>query len=423
MKKNNIHQTYLITGWLFMLILLIPSCESSRKLSLANYSAAYNPVKSFTRMPYAVYHQNDSISEIYMRLKLQDFLYEKPNKFQSFRARFKITFVSYNSFKDKEIIDSNTYFFTDSLNYGSQAAYPIIIPVRTPDKSSYYVNINLLDLNKRKSGSGLVHIDKRNAHSRQNFMITTEDGQKLLRNYIDKEDKINIQYLGGSRDTLYVNFYSQNVPVARPPFTQDDDFKLNFSPDSSFILLLQDNQTKLFSLPQKGYYHFRVNSNFTDGLTIYRFYEDFPNITSSSQMLFTLKYLTTKGEYEKMTENPDTKEAVDAFWLEIGGNKERAKSLIRRYYTNITLANKYFSSFTEGWKTDRGMIYTIFGPPDIVFRNNIIESWTYGESGNIHSPKFTFTRMKNPFCDNDYVLTRSASLKDDWYMAIESWRR
>ena len=40
---------------------------------------------------------------------------------------------------------------------------------------------------------------------------------------------------------------------------------------------------------------------------------------------------------------------------------QKAKSLIAIYYNRIQNANLHFTTFKEGWKTDRGMIYVVFG--------------------------------------------------------------
>jgi GWxTD domain-containing protein len=40
--------------------------------------------------------------------------------------------------------------------------------------------------------------------------------------------------------------------------------------------------------------------------------------------------------------------------------------LMNEYFHRIELSNRLFSGFLEGWESDRGMIYTIFGEPDDV---------------------------------------------------------
>jgi hypothetical protein len=85
--------------------------------------------------------------------------------------------------------------------------------------------------------------------------------------------------------------------------------------------------------------------------------------------------------------------------------------------------NFLFSSYQEGWKTDRGLIYIIYGPPSEVYRRDDEEEWIYGERGNPMSIRFYFMKVENPFTNNDFSLQRSPIYKTSWYVAVENWRR
>ncbi len=57
--------------------------------------------------------------------------------------------------------------------------------------------------------------------------------------------------------------------------------------------------------------------------------------------------------------------------------------LMNEYYKRVAYANTHFDSFIDGWQTDRGMIYIIFGPPDDIEHTvlsqiqNTTEIWYY----------------------------------------------
>jgi GWxTD domain-containing protein len=140
-------------------------------------------------------------------------------------------------------------------------------------------------------------------------------------------------------------------------------------------------------------------------------------------MVEPLRYITSKKEYQALLDDSDLKGALDQFWLENATNPERAKELIKHFYNRIEYANIYFSSFDEGWKTDRGMTYLIFGPPNVIYKNSNSESWVYGEDNNYMSVNFVFSKVINPFSDNDYRLNRSSVYKSHWYRAVDSWRQ
>jgi GWxTD domain-containing protein len=140
-------------------------------------------------------------------------------------------------------------------------------------------------------------------------------------------------------------------------------------------------------------------------------------------MVEPLLYITTMKEYHEMEAVANKKDAVDAFWLARTGNELRASRLIREYYQRVEKANYLFTSFQDGWKTDRGMIYMVYGPPSMVQRTDEAEIWTYGESRHLLSLTFVFVKMQNPFTDNDYVLDRNLNYKTGWHQMINSWRR
>ena len=68
---------------------------------------------------------------------------------------------------------------------------------------------------------------------------------------------------------------------------------------------------------------------------------------------------------------------VDKFWLENARNVDKGKSLVSAYYNRVEAANLFFSSYLEGWKTDRGIIYVVLGPPSQVTRNQWQEICNY----------------------------------------------
>ncbi|MEO8085789.1 MAG: GWxTD domain-containing protein, partial [Bacteroidota bacterium] len=156
---------------------------------------------------------------------------------------------------------------------------------------------------------------------------------------------------------------------------------------------------------------------------LFVFPNSFPAVTSPEQMVECVRYLTTKREFEEMKSNPNKKAAMDKFWLDLGGNAERTKLLIKKYYTRIREANQYFSSYTEGWRTDRGMVYTVFGKPNNVYKSSTAESWIYGTPNNALSINFFFTKVINPFTDNDYQLTREPLFEGAWMRAVDVWRQ
>jgi hypothetical protein len=90
---------------------------------------------------------------------------------------------------------------------------------------------------------------------------------------------------------------------------------------------------------------------------------------------------------------------------------------MKTYFRRVEMANEFFTSYKEGWKTDRGMIYIIFGPPDEVYKFFDREVWKYD---NIYNKvTFDFAKSATIFDPDNYVLVRDDKYKDTWYEAID----
>ena len=87
------------------------------------------------------------------------------------------------------------------------------------------------------------------------------------------------------------------------------------------------------------------------------------------------------------------------------------------------MANKLFSTFKEGWKTDRGMMYVIFGEPDEVIRNGREEVWYYTKGPDNDKLLFSFSMIRSPYAERQYVLKRDPNLSDPWMKAVKYWRQ
>ena len=123
-----------------------------------------------------------------------------------------------------------------------------------------------------------------------------------------------------------------------------------------------------------------------------------------------------------MLSDTSVRKAVERFWLDAAGSKDRARSAIRAYYERVENANRYFTSFVEGWRTDRGLVHIIFGTPNTIHKTAQGEAWIYGEETNLMSLTFRFKQRDLPFTDNDLQLERDPMLKGAWYRNVESWR-
>jgi GWxTD domain-containing protein len=208
-----------------------------------------------------------------------------------------------------------------------------------------------------------------------------------------------------------------------PAFSTYTPKSFDYAADSVFSLAMDTSGLASIRFEKLGFYHIQIDTTVKEGFTIYRFNEEFPYLTSSEQLVPILRFITTRQEYEDLMSQADKKKAIDDFWQRNGGNNERAKSILKVYYTRAQEANLYFTSYCEGWKSDRGLIYTIFGQPNTLYKQENSETWVYGEDASYKSLSFVFVKVINPFSENDFQLNRSDMFKDEWYKGVDAWRQ
>ncbi len=103
-----------------------------------------------------------------------------------------------------------------------------------------------------------------------------------------------------------------------------------------------------------------------------------------------LRYVAFQEEIDRIKDAPDRKEKEKrflAFWKEKDPTPATDRNeAFRQYYSRIDYANRNFKSYTEGWMTDKGMVYVIFGPPYSAERQNrygdnrVYEVWRYSNN-------------------------------------------
>lgn len=189
-----------------------------------------------------------------------------------------------------------------------------------------------------------------------------------------------------------------------------------------------------FGQQQRGNYRFEVNTNKSSEESNTFKARDFgvksknyPSIRSPRELAQPLIYLMNKKDYENLMSINDSdslKEAVDRFWLRHVGNKSKTRSVIEKYYNRVEEANKQFSNFKEGWKTDPGMMYILLGPPWYVDQTLDEMKWSYAYNRSDPDRNFYFfqPRFKTEYFPFEhYLLRRSQSYFTVQYQQVELW--
>ncbi|HCW08967.1 MAG TPA: hypothetical protein DGG95_16550, partial [Cytophagales bacterium] len=174
-----------------------------------------------------------------------------------------------------------------------------------------------------------------------------------------------------------------------------------------------------FTPKKEGLYLFQEDTSAARGFSYRVVKETFPKFTKIADLIPPLILVTTPDEFKDLTNSQGEKAKFDKVILNICGDKDRAKNFMKNFFRNIELANIYFSSYKEGWKTDRGMLYLIFGMPDEVSKNSGNEIWSYH---NLNM-KITFVKSGSVYDPENYVMLRDKKFTDPWFSTVDLWRK
>lgn len=240
------------------------------------------------------------------------------------------------------------------------------------------------------------------------------NGKPLFQSHVPQNTEVTITNTFSS--DLKVFHYAERFPAGSPPFAEKEKrVDPIMAVDSTFTI--RSGQPIKFH--KEGLYLVQSDTNAARGISFRVSPSSYPKMTKIEDLSTSLVFISTKEEADKLTAAGDDKTQFDKVVLDITRDKDRAKTLIRNYFRRVELANIYFSSYKEGWKTDRGMIYLVFGLPDEVNRNGQFEVWTY-KAMNV---KFTFYKTGSVYDPDYYVLDRNKRLAEPWYYTIDMWRK
>lgn len=199
-----------------------------------------------------------------------------------------------------------------------------------------------------------------------------------------------------------------------------------------------DEIVVVFSLPKlsPGMYELAVEGTISDDRsaiaaqerTLSVKSETFPQMAALYDLIDALAYIAFDDEIEFIKAAGSAAEAkrrFDAFWGTRASNRNVAANLMKLYFGRVEEANLYFTGYKEGWKSDRGMVYVVLGPPLYTDRRIESEAWFYSYGDRDPANTFLFERVQSLDADgfDNYILQRRPYYQHEWTRAVDLWRR
>ena len=414
--------------FLIVLFFLLPvACytpkKSTIKPSVVNLSRMYNPASTRFHPAYTIYHNSPGTSLLVLKIFPVELLYSgtfEPNKVL---AKVNLTYVLTDiTDQDKPVMaDSGQVIYTFARETAEKRFVTQVI-LQAKQGRFYQLMVSTRDIVRNEENLNYLYVDKTSPYSEQNFLITeTESGTPVFQPNVVGNTTFKLECASFQQDTIFVRFYGKEAPLPKPSFSPGTEREFLERPDSLWVLPFKQGAS--YQLNYQGIYHFQLDTNRTEGLTLCNFGLSYPKVQEVEQLVEPLAYLATTTELEEIRKSANLKLAVDNFWIGKAGNIDRARELIRVYYNRVFFANFYFTSFKPGWKTDRGMIFIVYGPPQSVKVLANQEKWIYYKNNFTTTVTFNFDYRPSPFTLDNFVLQRSDSYDTYWRQAVDSWRK
>ena len=409
--------------FLIVSIFLLTACLSLRPVTnkASSQLFLYNPGKTILHPQYKIYHSSESESVLFFKLLSSEIVFNQANPQVKSQARIRVIYTLYSSLTNNEIAQRDTQQFVIDRESVSDQIIASVKLSTTPGKT-YLLDITLEDQIRQSLVRDRVLVDRFQAENQQDWLVLSYPENKVaFEQFFYPGESFRLIKQSDKSERVYISVFSPRNILPLPPFSLDEQPDNIPLPDSTFYMAYSEQL--LYKLGGQGIYVFHFKPEPAKGLCLTQFGDRYPQVTQPEDMLPPLQYITTHEEYQKLITNPDLKGTVDQFWLDKGKTFGNARDLIRVYYNRVVFANLYFPSSKQGWKTDRGMIYLLLGPPLAVERTETRETWYYEASETGEKITFEFNLTDDYWIGYDFKLKRKEEFRPIWNKAVDSWRR
>lgn len=389
---------------------------SQRSTKGSDFSEMYNPGVSVVNPQMTAVITSASKAEVYFRIKTRELKNVMANPEEEEIGIYVKYFLRNSS--DFQLVDTCSFRFNFNIATGEYVYGHFNVKLNSCVRYKLVVDFanSRYDIHKRL----LQDIKNEPGFNDCKFLLKTLDGGVIFSNVVVAGQSVQMFASSEMLGPIDVEYYTTKKFVPVPPYLnvqgrmRNDYVAGAVAPDSVFKYNIGDTLV----LSRSGFYALGATSKNEKFGIVVSDNKTFPMVTTLSAMKEPISLLATERECAIIDSAQNLKKGIDAFWLRLSKDEKAAKEQVRVFYNRVALANTFFTNTMEGWKTDRGMIFIMLGPPTIVNITPTSEEWTYGseQSGTV----FTFDNFSG--LRNDFWLLRSNTYTSIWQQVITTWR-
>ncbi len=406
-----------------LILVSFSSCANYTSVSSArddkqSYDFELNPVHPLTY----IYHSSDDSTQIYTRVRAKELLYVRESPDSSFKANLRIDAYLKGVGDQSGFSDSSVHYLSGIAETGIAVDLEYSFSLFAPSGRDYSLELIVSDLNRKMYSETKIFLYKGEENTVQDYLLINKETNSPLYNFIsDRAIDVLVKSDRLKPELLFVSRYPGELGLPPPPFSDAQSTTIPL-PEGRSILMEESGSGWFSGSLSSGLFFISPDENAESGVALSITNESYPFVKTPNEMAKTVRYITSRVEYDNLNLGHDIKPKIDKFWIECASDEERAKDLIAMYYNRVEEANFYFTSTIPGWKTDRGLIHIVYGNPKKIYRFADQETWLYGEEDNLSSTRFNFIKQSDGFSDNQFKLTRDHIYRTSWERAVTGWR-
>ena len=410
-----------VSFFLFLCICFIKSFSQEKISGIAAFEARYwildneNNLRIFLQIPHSRLTANTNTDVFKERFrayyKIKEDLTDNPNWLAN-GAEIKW---------EQVYLKSDQHFIQFSFDVAKSERAPTGVLV-----------LDLVDLKTNQKHQIVFKITFTKTKIREEYAIfKNNDDFPLMNGFVEEGESFVVKNLKNTKIDLFVTRIKQNYTAAIAPMNLNQQVQSRtLQVDTTFKIQSGEN----ISIGKQGLYLIRQDTTAFYGIGLRVEPRKYPTIQTKEQLAEPLHYIAFKQELQQIQQSDDLKKTIDRFWLTLfKGNVTKTRETLKNYYNRVKKSNLKYASFKEGWKTDMGMIYIVFGEPDEIiwekdsqkwiYRGNETQSYANDKGRNFNKLIFTFLRRPNQFFEDYYVLLRYIEYENVWLNMVQAIRQ
>ncbi len=409
---SSCNQRFIALLFVLFFVFFSHNIKAQRSFSELNIAYYYN-IMGETKLDYRAFFDDDS-TRIFIQI-----LINEPDSTLGPLDIFNIQWSVQNSYTEGGIQLRDTLKTDNLLGHdGSKWIFHLSLPA---EQTGRVMVIQLIRKGSDIKYSYDINLDKTLNYSNADLLMYTAKGDlPLITHFINETDTVRIKSVSNYDGPLYAYFYDKDFGPAKPPMVTEKRKVVKELKVKEIIKIEPDHPVRL---AKRGFYFIQKDTTTLEGITIRVEDAYFPLFKTIDKIILPLIYISTGTETKTIRNAADPMAAFEAYWLKLAKTPDAASATMKKFYFNVEASNFYFTNYKEGWKTDPGMIYLIFGQPDEVYKSRETMDWIYNRNLSLPIIRFTFIKIKNIFSDDHYSLMRKKNYDRVWFKAVELWRQ